>query len=218
MEVQFMKKFALSISIALALSLSSAAASAAQTFSFSYTFQDNNTYSGYFDGTIDSIDTNLVSGLSNVSLYRNNVFISPTVGLLTNTSQLSPGANVLLYDFFSFVNTTAPTASFDGTKNSFVIFAASDPSNPKYFGTVFAAGPRPSTLGGVPQSSGDFVLGVYSPSEIGSPQTDIESFEYLAPQSPRAWTLAPVPEPETYAMMLAGLGLLGFMARRKKSA
>ncbi len=28
--------------------------------------------------------------------------------------------------------------------------------------------------------------------------------------------LAPVPEPETYAMMIAGLGLLGFMARRKK--
>ncbi len=31
-------------------------------------------------------------------------------------------------------------------------------------------------------------------------------------------TVTPVPEPETYAMMLAGLGLLGFMARRKKSA
>lgn len=27
---------------------------------------------------------------------------------------------------------------------------------------------------------------------------------------------APIPEPETYALMLAGLGLLGFMARRKK--
>ena len=27
---------------------------------------------------------------------------------------------------------------------------------------------------------------------------------------------APIPEPETYAMMLAGLGLLGFMARRRK--
>jgi len=25
-----------------------------------------------------------------------------------------------------------------------------------------------------------------------------------------------VPEPETYAMLLAGLGLLGFVARRKK--
>lgn len=29
-------------------------------------------------------------------------------------------------------------------------------------------------------------------------------------------TLSPVPEPETYAMMLAGLGLLGFSARRRK--
>jgi hypothetical protein len=30
--------------------------------------------------------------------------------------------------------------------------------------------------------------------------------------------VAAVPEPETYAMMLAGLGLFGFMARRKKLA
>ena len=29
--------------------------------------------------------------------------------------------------------------------------------------------------------------------------------------------LAPVPEPETYAMMLAGFGLMGFMARRRKN-
>ena len=30
-------------------------------------------------------------------------------------------------------------------------------------------------------------------------------------------TLAPVPEPETYALMLAGLGLLGFIARRRRN-
>jgi hypothetical protein len=29
--------------------------------------------------------------------------------------------------------------------------------------------------------------------------------------------LAPIPEPETYAMLLAGLGLMGFVARRRKS-
>lgn len=31
-------------------------------------------------------------------------------------------------------------------------------------------------------------------------------------------TLAAIPEPETYAMLLAGLGLLGFAARRRKQA
>jgi hypothetical protein len=30
--------------------------------------------------------------------------------------------------------------------------------------------------------------------------------------------VSPIPEPETYAMLLAGLGLLGFMARRPKTA
>lgn len=29
------------------------------------------------------------------------------------------------------------------------------------------------------------------------------------------YSMAPVPEPKTYAMLLAGLGLVGFMARRK---
>jgi len=31
------------------------------------------------------------------------------------------------------------------------------------------------------------------------------------------YTIAPVPEPETYAMLLAGLGLMGAVARRRKS-
>ena len=29
--------------------------------------------------------------------------------------------------------------------------------------------------------------------------------------------VSPIPEPETYAMLLAGLGLLGFIVRRRKT-
>jgi hypothetical protein len=32
-----------------------------------------------------------------------------------------------------------------------------------------------------------------------------------------AVSISPIPEPETYAMLMAGLGLIGFMARRKKA-
>jgi hypothetical protein len=32
-----------------------------------------------------------------------------------------------------------------------------------------------------------------------------------------AATFAPIPEPETYAMMLAGMGLMAFVARRRAS-
>lgn len=41
---------------------------------------------------------------------------------------------------------------------------------------------------------------------------------YDAPVVVGTWdvTVTAVPEPETYAMLLAGLGLLGFVARRRK--
>lgn len=41
---------------------------------------------------------------------------------------------------------------------------------------------------------------------------------YALAVSPGDVGIAAVPEPETYAMMLAGLGMLGFMARRRKNA
>ena len=35
--------------------------------------------------------------------------------------------------------------------------------------------------------------------------------------TPNSISIAPVPEPETWAMMAAGLGLVGFAARRRSS-
>lgn len=50
---------------------------------------------------------------------------------------------------------------------------------------------------------------------------EIAGISYLAianevSKTTTLYSLAPVPEPETYAMLLAGLGLLGFSARRRK--
>jgi hypothetical protein len=50
----------------------------------------------------------------------------------------------------------------------------------------------------------DFVLGAN-----GNDYTDSTKFSATI-------AIAPIPEPETYAMMLAGLGLLGFVGRRRK--
>lgn len=49
-----------------------------------------------------------------------------------------------------------------------------------------------------------------------SGHNDVTQWINVAWDSPMAFISAPVPEPETYAMLLAGLGLLGFHARRRK--
>jgi hypothetical protein len=41
-------------------------------------------------------------------------------------------------------------------------------------------------------------------------------FTVMDPEAWHGFNVAAVPEPETYAMMLAGLGMVGFMARRRK--
>jgi hypothetical protein len=46
-------------------------------------------------------------------------------------------------------------------------------------------------------------------SYVEAPQNAFEASNF---------SVTPVPEPETYALMLAGLGVVGFMARRRKAA
>jgi hypothetical protein len=69
-------------------------------------------------------------------------------------------------------------------------------------------------------SSSQAVLGGFSFSTLGLADGLMASISENVAQNGLSVTLAlaPVPEPETYAMLLAGLGLLGFMARRRKTA
>lgn len=61
----------------------------------------------------------------------------------------------------------------------------------------------------------DLGIGILDPTfargELGQISAmDIRAFDAIG------WNVSAVPEPETYAMLLAGLGLLGFAARRRK--
>ena len=73
-----------------------------------------------------------------------------------------------------------------------------------------------------------FTLTGYVPSDANVTTDTLGPIFTIAAQSQGAFIggyaptyvtsqVAPVPEPETYAMMLAGLGLLGVMARRRKT-
>ena len=50
----------------------------------------------------------------------------------------------------------------------------------------------------------------------GTTDTDITQFAPFSHDAQSAISVTAIPEPETYAMLLAGLGLMGFIARRRK--
>ena len=61
-----------------------------------------------------------------------------------------------------------------------------------------------------------FTWGFYT--SFGYQDFNFQNYEYYAWAVRPGDVAAPIPEPETYAMLLAGLGLLGVVAKRKKSA
>ena len=72
-------------------------------------------------------------------------------------------------------------------------------------------------LGGLPASSGYGIHFDLYNTQLGKKPGDIDAKDF-APFSHDAQGMVttPVPEPETYAMLLAGLGLMGFVARRRR--
>ena len=51
----------------------------------------------------------------------------------------------------------------------------------------------------------------------GSRSGTLGNYTFSGDHQDQLYLITPVPEPETYAMLLAGLGLMGFVARRRKS-
>lgn len=184
-----MKKFALA-----ALLLTTVSAHATSSFNFSYTFASGDIVNGSFSGNANG---NLVTNLSNITAFFDGIAF-PGNGSLTSYSNVSgnwvAGAGV---------------ASFDGRENSFMFDNGSCCHSA--FISINDTG-HPGETNHVEAWTNNF-----SKYAVDYP--------YTTPYSPARWTLidvsdvsdvSPVPEPEAYAMLLAGLGLLGLTAKRRR--
>ena len=98
-------------------------------------------------------------------------------------------------------------------------------SNQQLGGVVFdfAEGwGNPSNSAGSRLTSGERVMwrsAFATPTSFLAPPFAVKVFGFGSGSASQAWYVpaSPVPEPESYAMLLAGLGMLGLVARRRKS-
>ena len=99
-----------------------------------------------------------------------------------------------------------------GTPDSYnsVTFNGSDGSSVTFDGALLSAYSA-STTGGA------YYLGVFSTAGTNFTSIVFQSNGNSMETDNHAFVLAPVPEPETYAMLLGGLGLIGFTARRRRA-
>jgi len=92
-----------------------------------------------------------------------------------------------------------------------------------YGDEVFAGTIRANNISGNPMSVADLVPSTvttgWALSSVGDTYGSYASLSNAAHiGNPGSFIFAPVPEPETYALMLAGLGLVGTLARRRRTA
>ena len=129
----------------------------------------------------------------------------------TNSSTTEQPTSTGLY----YVNSSTDTLSFaPGAFNTPTITTVGSLGVDVLRGNGFEVLPNGQAFAGFTVDDGLLTTGIYSINLATGTATSLGTFNGTL----NGLTVAAVPEPETYALMLAGLGLVGFMAKRRKSA
>jgi hypothetical protein len=138
-----------------------------------------------------------------------------------NTSQ---GVTVADFsdDFFnSFSFVAGPSPAVTGTFAGFDVTGDMQAQFRSGFGVapaLYTDGPSWSGLMPVPSDPLSGAFGFSQTFSVVSGQTYWFQLAGTAAQASYTITLAPVPEPESWALLLSGLGLMAFVARRRSNA
>jgi hypothetical protein len=149
---------------------------------------------------IGTITTDGITGvLGNTDILDWNIVLNGNPGNIFTLLGPTSGSNSNFIQGGNSFTATGTTLDFNFSSSGFALFQ--NPSNGSGINYLCFAGQVCGEFGNA-INLGTNVFGVNT-----SPQTGIQVVATTA-----------VPEPETYGMMLAGLGLMGFIVRRKKTA
>jgi hypothetical protein len=184
-------------------------------------------WSSNSSGTAGSVAVTFAGEMSGIDQYFPDWFPASTYadGSIVSNAPTSANRKLVLFGGTPTVNTI--TFSTAVTNPVLAIFSLGQPGTPASFEftqtpTVVAGGPNSNFGGGSIIAMGNSVT---NPGGDGN-----GTVQFVGTYTSLSWTnpsyenyygftvgvvQAPVPEPETYVLMLAGLGALGFVAKRR---
>lgn len=152
----------------------------------------------------------IVNALQGAGAQSIVVWNTPNLGLVPAVTAVGPGASFLGSAVASAMNAALSAAMADETGvtvfDAYGLLTAAV-MNPGAFGLSNATDACGNASANCNPATSMFWDGIH-PTSAGH--------ALLADEMLRSAAVVAIPEPETYAMMLMGLGLLGFVARRRK--